>query len=303
MKEVTSEDHATKSYNTSDGLLSVRRWLSGYEKYSPAETLSKEEMTDLVVLVKKGSLEGTNALIGSLLGFLVQRARAYGAPADEMVDLLNEGVIAIIVAARRFEVERNLSFMTYAGFWITHYMGNYMMERHQIHASQRTRKMEVRISTTIRRIFQQTGEEPSNQVLADEIGLSADVISKIRVLTGSVISSHSPVGDNAVIEDLLAEDSDYDLDAELDQSRLADLVGMALDSLKPEYREVIELSMGIGCEKMSYTDIAKDRGVPRQNVHIQATRAYSKMRKYLESQGIDGKEILGIGSSPLSLVR
>src|SRR3990170_5811517 len=114
--------------------------------------LTPEEEKALGYLAKKGDKEALQKLIESNLRFVIKIAKKYRKSGLPFLDLINEGNIGLIEAAKRFDPERNVRFTSYAVWWIRQAILHYLSQASQVYRlAPKTANILYRVATTLSR--------------------------------------------------------------------------------------------------------------------------------------------------------
>src|SRR3989304_8276201 len=135
--------------------------------------LTVDEERALGYRAQCGDKEALQKLIESNLRFVIKIAKKYRKSGLPFLDLINEGNIGLIEAARRFDPERKVRFTSYAVWWIRQAILHYLSQAsHVYRISPKTANILCRVATTLSRKRSELNEIPSREVLAQEIGVS-----------------------------------------------------------------------------------------------------------------------------------
>ena len=171
----------------------------GITRLTRARLLNHQEEMDLARKVKLGGSEGRRAqhrLVESNMRLVVSIAKAYRASGIPIEDLVQEGAIGLMTAAERYDPDRGFRFSTYATQWIRQAIGRAVDNKAKAirlpaHVSESLRKLD-RVRAELRR---ETGDEPTNENIAERSGLSVRKVQALLNTTQDPISLDLPVGD------------------------------------------------------------------------------------------------------------
>ena len=136
-------------------------------------------------------------MVNSNLRLVVYVAKEYAGRGVSLMDLIQEGSIGLLIAARKFDYTKDFRFSTYATKWIRQcvtrcLMNNSGIIRVPLHTGERIRKLQaIRSAMT-----QESGTEPSTQELADKMGLSAAKVEELLSLSPDICSLDALTGDS-----------------------------------------------------------------------------------------------------------
>ena len=149
--------------------------------------LTAEQERDLAKRCAAGDEDAIRQMVNSNLRLVVYVAKEYAGRGVSLMDLIQEGSIGLLIAARKFDYTKDFRFSTYATKWIRQcvtrcLMNNSGIIRVPLHTGERIRKLQaIRSAMT-----QESGTEPSTQELADKMGLSAAKVEELLSLSPDI---------------------------------------------------------------------------------------------------------------------
>lgn len=259
---------------------SLERYL---REISRTELLTRDEERELGKRIAKGDLEARDELVEANLRFVVSVAKHYarktGSP---IMDVINQGNLGLIEAAKRFDFTRERKFITYAVWWIRHAILKGMAEqsgamRLPLNKSGAIRRM----WRTIERLRQKSGYEPTDRELAKIMKMKVREITELKRLSISSLSLDAPIASDEDIDlgDLVADTSDDPAITGLHYESLGREVGFALDTLTPRESEIIRHYFGLGGEKKkTLEEIGEMMHLTRERIRQIKVEAIGKLR-------------------------
>ncbi len=225
-------------------------------------------------------------LVLANLGFVVAIAREYRNLGVPFEDLLNEGNIGLIEAARRFDPSRGTRFITYAVWWIrkairralTRHAGNVYVPDYQLKKVRRLRIIRSRLSGPL-------GREADREEVARELGVEIAKIDAILQLKLREVSLDDPVGQNAdtPLSEVLADGRSLHPENHLINGESRGLLRRALRHLTDQEQTVIVNRFGLGGGPVfSLSEIGRRLGVSRERVRQIEDKSRKRLRKILE---------------------
>jgi RNA polymerase primary sigma factor len=264
------------------------------EKLQNRDELSEEETHALEVEVRLGQ-RARRQLIEANLRLVVSVARRYANRGMPIADLIQAGNIGLLRAVEKFDYQRGFKFSTYATWWIRQAITRTIAD----HA--RTIRIPVHMVETINRMVralgrlqQEYGREPTAEEIGRELEMTADRVREISRALPSPMSLDTMVGEDqdSVLSDFIEDPDAPDLDDAAGRALLKEQVRLALDSLTPRERRVLELRFGLDrTESLTLSEIGDALGVTRERIRqIEATalrklRHPSRSRKLREFAG------------------
>lgn len=245
--------------------------------------LTRDEERVLVKRVSRGEHRAIEKLAAANLRFVIHVARAYQNQGLTLADLINEGNLGLLIAARKFDAEKGVRFITYAVWWI----------RQNIKKAIEVQSRSVRVPanvlndlTQVRReqvaLRNQFEREPTHCELADATDFPEE---KIRHTLGATYPSVSldtlrfEDGDVPLVETLSDEDAPK-ADAPFFDKALKTEVAAALGNLAPRSRHILALHYGMdGQAPRTYQQIGAELGVSRERVRQLKEEALEHIRQ------------------------
>ena len=236
---------------------------------------------------------------------MAAKFKRYGAP---MNDLVQEAGLGLMKAAEKFDPDRGVRFSTYAVWWIKasvqdYVMRNWSMVRTGSTSSQKSLFFNMRrVQAQLEREAQQTGESLDkhqlNQLIATEVGVPLnDVEMMDGRLSGSDFSLNATQASDEEgrewIDTLEDENSRADLavEEEHDQGRLADWIGVAMDTLNDREQFIVRQRKLIESPR-TLESLGAELSLSKERVRQLEAAAFGKMRKYLEKNAAEVKNFL-----------
>lgn len=245
--------------------------------------LTPQDEVELARLIHQGDEEALNRMVSSNLRFVVSVAKQYVNRGLEIGDLINEGNLGLIHAARRFDEKRGYRFISYAIWWIRQRIIQAIIEQSRVIRLPLNRAgMVNKISRTTSSLGQELGREPSLAEVAQRLSVSEVEVEETLKVANSTISldaSYSSEGDGDPLLEVLEDPDQPSADeAVFDQSLFQDL-SEVLDTLNEREGRVLRLYFGIGRDRsMTLEEIGKQMGLTRERVRQIKEKAISRLR-------------------------
>ncbi len=250
--------------------------------------VSPEEEVDLAVKIRNGDLNAQNKLVKANLRFVVSVAKMYQNQGLSLGDLINEGNVGLIKAAKRFDETRGFKFISYAVWWIRQGITSAIAEQTRVVRLPINRIGNLtKLNKAYKALEQENEGRPSIEELAKVLNVSTDDVSFTLQTSGRHLSLDAPLTSDDENKNSLKdviEDNNQDLpDKELMQESLEKEISNFLSSLKEREAEVIKLSFGIGTyHKATLEEIGERFSLTRERIRQIKEIALKKLRNKKE---------------------
>lgn len=244
--------------------------------------IKAEEEVKLAKRIKLGDQTALEKLTKANLRFVVSVAKQYQNQGLSLSDLINEGNIGLIKAAKRFDETRGFKFISYAVWWIRQAILQALAEQSRIVRLPLNRVGTLhKIGKVSSSLQQQYGREPSANEIAKKLELSEGEVSDTLKISNSHLSLDAPFSvseDNSLI-DILEDEMQESPDESLLSDSLRVEIEKALDSLTPREAEVINLYFGLNHEKpLTLEEIGTRFSLTRERVRQIKEKAIRRLR-------------------------
>ena len=266
----------------------VRQYLSEIRRYP---VLSPQQERELAMGCAAGDAEAIRTMVSSNLRLVVSVAREYAGRGVPLLDLIQEGSIGLITAARKFDYTLDYRFSTYATKWIRQRIGLSLHDQSGIiripaHTAERMKKLSV-ARTELR---MELGREPNASELARRTGFSTEKTEELLLLMPQITSLDIPVGDRGedTVGTLLPGAESDEPQAELIRRELKELLDELMMELSDRQRTILQLHFGMVdgiCRSLE--EIAKELGISKERVRQIERQAMEKMQKMGAGLGLE----------------
>jgi len=268
---------------------SLKKYL---KEISRLPRVTPEEERELGHRIQKGDAKALRRLVEANLRFVVSYAKRYRGCGLSFLDLINEGNIGLIEAAKRFDPGKNVKFITYAVWWVRQAIihalsdqsGAFRLPQKQANLLYRIGKAQARLRSELKRT-------PSSEEIARKMEVSVQDVNNLLQVSD----------DNISLSALIDEEHDFHLSDKLEQSTIpsADLVllktslkghlSRSLDELDAKEEKVIRLRFGRdGADPKTLKEIGELMNLSRERIRQIEAQALEKLKRSQKCQQLRG---------------
>ncbi len=234
------------------------------------ELLTPEQEVQLAQRIKQGDQAALERLTKANLRFVVSVAKQYQNQGLSLPDLINEGNVGLIKAAKRFDETRGFKFISYAVWWIRQSILQAIAENSRIVRLPSNQLGALnKLKKEISKLEQQLERPPSEEELAEMLDIPEDKIKAIMGISGRHVSIDAPLASDEDVNfvDVLPNEDTPPTDDKLMQESLSQEIERCLLTLTEIEREVIRMYFGIGQpHPLSLDEIAMKFNLTRERV-------------------------------------
>ena len=253
--------------------------------------LSVQEERELAFRCAQGDEEAIRRMVNCNLRLVVSIAREYAGRGVPLLDLIQEGSIGLLVAARKFDHTLDFRFSTYATKWIRQGVTRCLLNhsgliRVPLHTAERMRKV-LAVRQALR---QELGEEPTDAQIGQRSGLPKDKVTQLLSLVPEVWSLDAPVGEeeDSDLSKLLENAEAPEPHAELVRLEMKELLEHLLGMLTDRQRQVLRLHFGMEdgvCHSLE--EIGTMFGISKERVRQIKRQAMDRMQQLGAGVGLE----------------
>lgn len=245
------------------------------------ELITPDEEKRLGAMAQEGDEEAIQALAKANLRFVISVAKKYQNRGVSLTDLIQEGNVGLVTAARKFDPEQGVKFISYAVWWI----------RQAILASLANQGRPVRVplnrASDLARIFrekerlkQELGREPTSYELGRAARLTPELVESLQTLNAAEIRLDAPIGDSEdsqLVERFITEEAP-EPEVEVENRLLHEAISKALGNLEDRDAEVLKMYFGLeGEREHTLEEIGNHLGVTRERIRQLRDRALRRL--------------------------
>ena len=245
--------------------------------------LTPDEERVLARRIREGDERALGALVCANLRFVVSIAKRYQEAGVSLLDLINEGNLGLVRAARKFDDAKGVKFISYAVWWVRQSIIQALTDNSHAIRLPSGRVTELhRIKRAANTLRQQLDREPTQDELARALGVSVTDIEQIVPVTRPHLSLDAPLleDDDGSLLDVLSDDDAPSPDDDLRSAGLSKSLEAAMLHLRDREAAILREYFGLdGNEPRTLEEIGEDMGVTRERVRQIKQRALSKIRR------------------------
>ena len=247
--------------------------------------LNPQEEIELAAQIKRGSEKARETMIKANLRLVVKIARDYANLGLPLLDLISEGNIGLMKAVERFDPAKGGKLSTYAAWWIRQSM------RRGLANQSKTIRLPVHLVDKISRIrrvalsmSEALGREPTDDELAEEVGISAPKLAQLRTVSILPASLDAPMSeeDGTQFGEIVGDDSAVDPAENLSDKNMQEEVSDLLGVLDDRERKIIMSRFGLdGGNARTLEEVGERFRVTRERIRQLQNMALAKLRRAL----------------------
>jgi RNA polymerase primary sigma factor len=253
-----------------------------FQEISKIGLITADEEVELALRIKKEDPKALDALVSANLRFVVSVAKQYQGQGLKLSDLINEGNLGLVKAAKRFDETRGFKFISYAVWWIRQSIMQALAEQSRI---VRLPLNKIGSINKIRKIYAKLEQDqqrmPTNKELAKQLDMTENEVEHSLKNSGRHVSMDAPFkeGEDSNLYNILQSGDSPEPDKNLMQQSLEYEIGRALDTLTPKEAKVIKMYYGIGNEEASsLSEIGEKFDLTRERVRQLKQKAIVRLQ-------------------------
>lgn len=265
----------------------TNREVASLDKYlleiGKVDLITAEEEVELAKRIKEGDQAALDKLTRANLRFVVSVAKQYQNQGLTLPDLINEGNLGLIKAAKRFDETRGFKFISYAVWWIRQSILQAIADQARM---VRLPLNKISAITKVNRVYNQLEQElmraPTPKEIAAELNVSEEEVKEYLKANGKHLSMDAPLvdGEDNTLYDVLDGDESQIPDEDLMLESLRTEIERALETLKPRDADVVRLYFGLNAqEPLTLEEIGQIFDLSRERVRQIKEKAVRRLRQ------------------------
>ena len=268
---------------------SLNAYIREIARFKP---LSVDEEKDLGQRIQKGDQEALKSLVEANLRFVVSYAKRYRGLGLSFLDLIHEGTLGLIEAAKRFDPGRNVKFISYAVWWVRQAIFHALSEQTRVfRLPQKLSGQISKVGSARQRLTTELERPPTTEELAEKTELTTSEVEELMKVAGDDLSLSTAVGEDGSMElgDTLEQDTIPSVELEMIRSSFEEQIRAMVAELDEKEAEVIRMRFGLGGEEpKTLQEIGEALGLSRERIRQIESRAKEKLRRNQAVQGLRG---------------
>jgi RNA polymerase primary sigma factor len=268
---------------------SLNAYIREIAKFKP---LAAEDEKDLGRRIQQGDQEALKRLVESNLRFVVSYAKRYRGLGLSFLDLIHEGNLGLMEAAKRFDPERNVKFISYAVWWVRQAIFHALSEHSRVfRLPQKLSGQVSKVERAREGLALELERPPTTEELARKTELSEEQVKNLLLASGDDVSLSTAVGEDGSMEfgDTLEQDTIPSVELEMIRTSFEEQIQAMVAELEEKEREVIRMRFGLDVEEpRTLQEIGEALGLSRERIRQIESKAKEKLRRNREAQGLRG---------------
>ncbi len=269
-------------------LKNLRVYLSQISKFP---ILTQNEEKELGEQIQKGDKKALRRLIEANLRFVVSYVKKYRGMGMPMFDLINEGNLGLIEAAKRFDPRRNVKFISYAVWWIrqaiihalTHFSRAYHIPQKLSDKISEMKKKRAMLNMKL-------GREPTREETAQSMGITQEEVEDLEMLDEKGVSLSEPYYDDGMeVEERLEDSINPSVEYQIIKNSIQEQIRELLKELDEKEKYVIKSRFGLDDDKsQTLQEIGDKLNLSRERIRQIEQKAMRKLARSHKLQQLRG---------------
>jgi RNA polymerase primary sigma factor len=268
---------------------SLNAYIREISRYKP---LPSEQEKELGRRIQAGDRDALNELVVANLRFVVSYAKRYRGLGLSFLDLINEGNLGLMEAAKRFDPERNVKFISYAVWWVRQAIFHSLSEHTRVfRLPQKLSGQVSRVSAARDRLAARLERNPTLEEIGEELGIRREEVDWLLMVGGEDLSLSTSVGEDGNLElgDTIEQETIPAVEVELIRASFNSQIQSIVDELDEKERQVLRMRFGLdGEEPRTLQEIGETLKLSRERIRQIESKAKEKLRRNQQAQGLRG---------------
>ncbi len=268
---------------------SLNAYIREISKFRP---LSGDEEKELARRIRNGDQEALQRLVEANLRFVVSYCKRYRGLGLSFLDLIHEGSLGLMEAAKRFDPDRNVKFISYAVWWVRQAIFHALSEQHRIfRLPQKLSGQVSKVGNARDKLATELDRAPTTAELAKKTDLSEHEVENALKVAGDDLSLSAAVGEDGTLElgDTIEQDTVPSVERQLIRSSFEEQIRSLVAELDEKERQVISMRFGLdGEDPRTLQEIGEALGLSRERIRQIESKAKEKLRRNQRTSSLRG---------------
>ncbi len=260
------------------------------QEISKVDLITAEEEVELTLKIREGDIKALNRLINANLRFVVSVSKQYQNQGLTLLDLINEGNLGLIIAARRFDETRGFKFISYAVWWIRQSILQALAEQSRLVRLPLNKVGSLnKITKTTAQLEQALEREPTTEEIAIALEIAPEDVRSLLRNSGRHVSMDAPItqDENVSMYDLIEDQNANNPESGLLTASLCKEIERVLNTLSEREADVIKLFYGLcGQNALSLGEISNYIGLTPERIRQIKEKAVRKLRNVSKNKNL-----------------
>lgn len=271
-----NEDYAVAEDVVLDGVKAYLKSIGNHPR------LTAEEEKELSKKALQGDVSAIHRLVECNLLLVVSIAKRYQNCGMPLLDIIQEGNLGLMKAAEKYDGTKGFRFSTYATYWVRQSISRALGEQSRtIRLPANMIELTSKVKKASHELFQQNAKEPTEQEIADYLGVELEKVQTVLDMTHTVISLDTPIDDSGETNmvDLVEDTSTENPLAKLIAEANSQIIASVFDTLGAREAEILRMRFGINRAKpMTLEEVGQHYGLTRERIRQLENKAIRKLR-------------------------
>jgi RNA polymerase primary sigma factor len=283
------EEERTVGRKSSSSSETLKKYL---QEISKLPRVTPDEEKELGAKIQKGDKAALRTLVEANLRFVVSFAKRYRNCGLSFLDLINEGNIGLIEAAKRFNPAKNVKFITYAVWWVRQAIIHALSDQSgAFRLPQKQANLLYRIGKTISQLTLDLERNPTPEEISQKLEIPVEEVVNLLQVADENVSLSTVIDEEHEfhLSDKLEQDVIPSADMALLRSSLKDHLYACLGELDPKEQKVLRLRFGLDeGEPRTLKEIGEMMGLSRERIRQIEAQALDKLNRSQKCQQLQG---------------
>jgi RNA polymerase primary sigma factor len=262
---------------------SLNAYIREISKFQP---LSADEEKVLARRIQQGDAQALQRLVEANLRFVVSYSKRYRGLGLAFLDIIHEGTVGLIDAAKRFDPDRNVKFISYAVWWVRQSIFHALSEQSRVfRLPQKLSGQVSKVDNVRQRLKSELERDPTTEELARHTSFTEAQVQNLLLVAGGDLSLSTAVGEDGKLElgDVLQQENVPSIERQLIKASFEERVRELVGGLDRKEQDVIRMRFGLDDdEEKTLQEIGEILHLSRERVRQIESKAKEKLRRKVQ---------------------